>query len=187
MRARVYPEHTGPKNPPAARSRCQVPVRTSQDGLGAQYEFPGAEGFGQVVVRSKFETLDSVLLLPLGGQYENGHVCQRRIRADHLQDAVTVKARQHAVEDKQVGRLPLQSLEGSGAAQRGFDPVALPGQLVRDQGGDLCLVLDDQNPCGHPPVPAHSVWRLVGRTSCGHGGHGSVPLHDPHPSFGSSS
>ena len=71
--------------------------------------------------------------------------------AGGLEDGEAIDLRQHEVEDDQiVGRGLQDEVERGGAVGGDLHGVALLGQPLPDEAGDLALVLDDQDPQGVP-------------------------------------
>ena len=102
------------------------------------------ERLGHVVVGAEFQPDHLVDLAVLGGQHDHRHVGPIAQRPAHL---AARQARQHQVEQDQVGAGPVERLERVGAGRADRDLEALLAQQVRDGVAERVLVLNDQHAC----------------------------------------
>ena len=104
------------------------------------------EGLGQVVVRAQLEPDDAVGVVAARDQHQDGRV---RARADPPADLEAVQVGQHDVEE--------HGLEGPAGEEgeallrpRGDRHLeAVPGQVLRDHGREMRIVLDHEDAVGH--------------------------------------
>ena len=183
VRTDIEPELSRAQDLSSAGDGLELALCTAKDRVHPKHKLPRAEGLCEVVVGTQFQSLDSVDLLPLGGEDEHGYRTGRGVRADGLQDIVAGDAGQHPVKDQQVGQLPLQGVQSGRAVQGRLNPVSLPRELVRNQSGDLPLVLDDQH-AGRQFPPLRFERGRHGRAD-GAGCSVRVWSHDPPPGDGS--
>ena len=124
----------------AAQSISSAPTRTrsallrvrpaAQHGLDPRHQLARLEGLGQVVVGSELEADDAVHHVAARGEHDDRHAARL---ADLPADGEAVHARQHHVEDDDVGRLGLEEAQ------------ALVGRRGRDGGeAELAEELDEQ-------------------------------------------
>jgi hypothetical protein len=108
-------------------------------------ETSGAERLGDVVVGAHVEALQLVALLRAGGQHDDRQLRGAWIGAQPLRELDARLAREHPVEQHQVGQAGVE-LGACGFGGLGFaDGVAGVPQVYRDQLADGRLVLDDQD------------------------------------------
>ncbi len=114
----------------------------------------GVEGLAEVVVGAQAEAGDAVGIGPLGGGDEDGN---RAAVAELLEDGLALHPGQHEVEDHEVRRLGVVRGEGRGAVTGLDDRVAVALQVEPEQGAELRLVLDDEDPrLGRPFLPGRA-------------------------------
>src|SRR4029077_3526944 len=81
----------------------------------------------------------------LAARAENEHRRLHAILAQRSQHAVAVHARQHQVENDQVGHRRTRERETARAVARHVDLVAFDLEVVAKPGGQVPVVLDDEN------------------------------------------
>ena len=142
---------------PAAASR-----RSS--ARDARRQLARAERLGDVVVGAELEPRDPLGLLAARRQHDDRDRRRRRIGAQRLADEQPVHARQHQIEDDRSG-------PASGRAATPPSPTRrsrrVPGllQIVRDQIGDVVVVLDDQHAAHELRTPCAKPSRISGGVS----------------------
>ena len=128
-------EHLGdPLRPRAAQQRADA-----RDQLGHR------ERLDDIVVGAGREPAHALALLAARRQHDDGQPPGLGPRAQPAAELDAGQARQHPVEQDQVGRL-LGSLIGLVAARRALDRVAFRFEIVAQQHGQRLFVLDDQDP-----------------------------------------
>ena len=116
--------------------------RAAQDALHARRELAGRERLRDVVVRAELEPDDAVRLLAAGGQHDHREV---RARADPAAELEPVRAREHHVEDDEVGLGALDRVAGGVAVARLERPVPFAGEVADDHLANDRLVVDHEN------------------------------------------
>ena len=96
-------------------------------------ELPGAERLGEVVVGADGEPDDEVGLGVAGGEHQDGH---RAVALDAPAHLEAVEAREHQVEDDEVGTEPLARLDAARAVGGDLDGEALAAEPGGDGLGD---------------------------------------------------
>jgi len=115
----------------------------TENGLYAADHLPWAEGLGDVVVGAELKAPNTVILLALGGEHDDGHT---RDLADKTQRVEPVQIGHHDIQENQVGQVVLELLQGARARIRvqNLEPVVL--EVQTDEVDNAGLVIDDQNP-----------------------------------------
>ena len=144
----------------ARRARCSAPTvdagcrlpgaRPPEQGLDPGHDLARREGLHEVVVRAHREAHDPVDLLAAGREHQHVGVGEG---AQPPADLDAVEARQHDVEDDDVGVEAAGGLEGGDPVAGALDDPALALEVAGDQLHDGRLVVDDQDPVGaqlHP-------------------------------------
>jgi hypothetical protein len=137
--------------------------RTPQHALDPGEQLARAEGLGEIVVGAHLQSDDAVGLLAARGEHDDRHVRAAAQVAAQLQP---VGARQHQVEDDQVGTRGLERAAHGLAVRRGGDAVALLVQILAQEAARLGVVVDDQDVVLHgdsrhlPPSGALSAGKL---------------------------
>ena len=136
------------------RSRRRSPHRwggrAAQQGVHAGDELHHAEGLGQVVVGASIQAAHLVVFRALGREHHHRHMLGGLIGAQAAQNLQPVDARQHDVEQHQVGKTLIAGGEealGVGKA-RGLE--ARLAQRVASQLADVGVVFDVVDH-GQPP------------------------------------
>ena len=114
-----------------------------ENRLDPKDEFFGAEGFREIVIRARFEALDTVFCLRACGEHENRNIRGAGITSHVLQDRVAVLARKHEVEDDEGGALRNRQLGARNTVMGRDDLVALAGQIETDQLRDIDFVFNN--------------------------------------------
>ena len=121
----------------------------AEHGPDARREHAGAEGLGDVVVGAHLEAADDVALLPLGREHDHGDRRGLRPRLERATDLQTVHAREHQVEQHEVGLLVADQTQRLLAGHRREDVVALLGEVVPHQFEQVLLILHNEH-AGRP-------------------------------------
>ena len=80
------------------------------------------------------------------GEHDHRHVTRRRVAAKLREHLVAIRAREHAVEDHEGGALFVHRAQGVGAGRCRRDAKARPREMIRNERGDVRLVVDDKDP-----------------------------------------
>ena len=117
----------------------------AQDRLDPQDDLARAERLGDVVVGAELEADDAVELLALRGQHDERQAGGRGVALEQARELEAVEARQHQIEDDEVGETAANRLES--AVAPAFDRHSEAGALEVElqHFGDVRLVFDDQN------------------------------------------
>ena len=105
-----------------------------------------AERLDQVIVGAGIQPGHPVGHGVLGGQDQDGHIAGR---AQAPADAEAVDARQHQIEQHEVGRPVTRRRQSRLAVGAHLDRVAFVDQPAAQQVGNLWLVLDHQDAFSH--------------------------------------
>ena len=147
---RSVPRHTSCVSSSSSRSAnsrradfSHVVAGAAQHGAHAGDELLEAERLGDVVVAADREALDLLLGGVAGGQEHDRHVVP--VGAQPLHDREAVAVGEHHVEHDEIGPELLGRAERFGAVAGDLDAEALVAQGGRDEVGDVCLVVDDED------------------------------------------
>jgi hypothetical protein len=125
-------------------ARCgQGPPGAPQHGPHSSHQLLGRERLGHVVVGPQLQPDDAVALLAAGREDHDGYRGQRPQAPAHLEP---VDARQHEIEDHEVGRLGQRPVERGAPVGEGLDHVAVVLEVAGDDLGDGGIVVDHQDP-----------------------------------------
>ena len=127
-----------------AARRCRA-LRPAQQRPHAGHDFARAEGLGDVVVGAELQPDDAVRLLGLGGEHDHRHGGGRRIGAHRPAHVEAVHARQHHVEDHQIGRRAAQPRQHVASRVGDVDGVGGFFEVVADQRRDVGVVLGHED------------------------------------------
>ena len=122
----------------------------AQDRADAGHQFARGERLGHVVVGTEFEPDDLVDLAVARGDDDDRDVRALTQRAAHLGAG---QARQHQVEQHQVGAVAIEDGQRVEAGAGDRDLVALAPQHVGQRVGERLLVLDDEHSGHQATVP----------------------------------
>lgn len=113
----------------------------------ARQKFARIERFGQIVVCTEFEAEDAVYRFATCGEHHYREA--GRAHADVAEQIEATAPRQHHIEDHEV-RIGFGQLPHGGLAVAG-DPRVQPliAQELREHGGELCVIVDQQDPGLH--------------------------------------
>src|ERR1035438_2005754 len=128
-----------------------------QKGFHPGEQLPDAEGLGDVIVRAQFQAADNVILLPLGGEHDDGHV--QLAGPGSPADLIAIDLRQHQVQQQQVRRFLQQGIQSLLAVPGGADHIALSFKVVLQPAQQCRIVFNDQDGFG-----AHRIgsWPMGG-------------------------
>ncbi|MEZ5139972.1 MAG: hypothetical protein R2711_14750 [Acidimicrobiales bacterium] len=130
----------------AGRAPPGEDVDAAEEGLHPRHQLPHRERLGHVVVGSHGEADHQVGLVVARGEHQHGHVAVALDQPAHLE---AVHAREHQVEDDQVGLEPLGVGHPGGPVAGDVDLHALAAQAGGDRVGDQRLVLHHHDAAGH--------------------------------------
>jgi hypothetical protein len=106
-------------------------------------ELEHAERLGDVVIGAEPEPANLVgLLAPRG---ENQHRHAQSVFAQRAQHAISIEARQHQIQNHQIGVALPRALETTRTAFGDIDLVALDLEVVPQAEGEVGVVLDDED------------------------------------------
>ena len=118
----------------------------AQQGADPGRQLLGHEGLGDVVVGAGLEPGHDVVGVVAGRDHDDGH----RARAPQLPAALeAVHAREHEVDEHDVGGLLGEALEADLARSGLVDLVALVLEGEAHRGADALVVLDEEDPAAH--------------------------------------
>ena len=121
-------------------------------------EHPGAEGLGDIVVRAQLQPRDNVRFLPLGRDHDHREMLGPVVLLEMAADLQAVHAREHEVQEDEVGEQDLGGAQGLLPGGHPGHPEALLGKVVAQQLQDVLFVFHYQNVfVGHDP----SGWQTV--------------------------
>ena len=83
------------------------PFKTAQHSLDPGDQFPGGEGFGDVVVGAQFQAQDAIVFPRPGGEKDDRNGAESGIAAQTAAHIEAVSARNHDVQKEEHGRLAL--------------------------------------------------------------------------------
>ena len=138
------------------RADAQDGIRPAATQLDAHtgHELVERERLGDVVRRSQLEAAELDVELRAPGQDEHGQVGTGVAQAlEHRQPA---EAGQHEVEDDQIVGAGQRRVEPRGTVAGGVHGQPLGLERVPDEGDEVRLVLDHENPHGDQPAPRGS-------------------------------
>ena len=136
---------TGDLNGILGDLRCAPP----QHGLDARQQFARRKWFGDVVIGADFQAEDLVVLLAARGEHDDGHHARPLFRAQTACQLDAAHARQHPVEQDQVGQLMVDLAQRALGIERRQGDVTSAHQVGGNQGLDRGLVFDYQDVGGH--------------------------------------
>ena len=116
-----------------------------QDGLDSQDEFLGAEGLGEVVVDSRFQSSNPVIDLALGGKHQDRGGIGAGVALHFLEDGKAIHAWKHQIKDDQVGLVFENLLKTFPPVVNHIDSVPRSLEVKGYQRGDIDFIFDDQN------------------------------------------
>ncbi len=117
----------------------------AQDGAHAKHELLRAEGLGEIVVGAEGKTLNAVGLFAPRRQHEHGDVARGIGTAELLQHVIAGDARQHEIENDQGRSIASRDLERLRPRAGRGHPITTFGEMVCNEGNDVCLVVDDED------------------------------------------
>jgi len=127
-------------------------ARPEQQRPDARTELLCHEGLGDVVVGTGLEAGHDVMGVGAGGDDDDGH---RTVAAQRPAALEPVHARQHEVDQRDVGGLGGEAVERVLPAGRLVDLIALTFEGQAHRGANPLVVLDHQDSAAHgSPVPA---------------------------------
>ena len=140
---------------------CPGPLHPSEQGPDPGDDLAHRERLGEVVVGADAEPDEDVGLVGARREHEDGHGAHGLDAAAHLE---AVEAGEHDVEHDEVGVVPLERRDGTGAVVGLLDDEALGPQAVADGLVDHRLVLHHED-AGAADLLGHAP--SVGGRSCG--------------------
>src|SRR5439155_7202884 len=159
--------------------------RPPQQRLDARQQLEHAERLRHVVVRAQAQTANLVGLLATRGEDEDGHPTP--LVAQRAEDAVAVQARQHQIENDQVGSGVTGACQPLGPVLDHHDVVALDLEVVAQTVREIGIVLDHED-ARHAVAPASACRGPAPRAAWTSGSSGSsITKRPPPPDVGASS
>jgi hypothetical protein len=135
------------------RRRSGLAIRPAQMGVDARDQLLRAERLDDVVVGAEFEAADAIRFFAARGEHDDRRRRRARILADGLAHEQTVHAGQHEVEQDQIGRLRRQPRHHLRSRRHDIRRMSGAFEVVRDQLGDIRVILDDED-ARHLRTPA---------------------------------
>src|SRR5688572_2303993 len=132
----------------------------AQHGVHARQQFVEREGLGHVVVGTKGQSADAILLQPASRQDDDWNTRWGLVQSPADLEPIGA-VREHHIEQEQIRRKALDQRERvmGGVARVNDKPLVF--QVVAEQPGDCLVVFDDEDALGHVRIPlrAHAVRR----------------------------
>lgn len=119
----------------------------TQEGMHAGEEFTQAEGLGHIVIGPEFEAHHFVDLLSLRGEHEDWYAVFTR--ADFTAKIVAALARQHDIENEQIGFALTEQGSGLQAVSAFADFITLAAQRIAQAETDMGVIFDDEEMLFH--------------------------------------
>ena len=114
----------------------------SEHGLNPGHQLLGIKGLDDVVVRAQLKAENLIKDFALGGQHDDRRV---GLGADLSADLIAVDARQHQIQQNQLGLEGIEDLQGLLAVIYNHGLIAFFGQIQRNQLCNIIIVVDDEN------------------------------------------
>ena len=130
----------------AYRSRSPLVDRATQERADSRDELDDGEGLGEIVVRSRLQSLDAVVDLLQRGQHQDRHAAPG---ADLSTGTQTVEVRHQDVQDDEVGARPVavEEVQRLRSVRGALDGVALQLERTADRPPQRVVVVDHEDTC----------------------------------------
>ena len=129
---------------PAKMQHLRAALRQSpaQDGAQSRQQLARLEGLGKIVVRTEFETHDTIQRIAARREHEHRHV---GLRAQAAAQIEAIGIRQHEIEDHRVEGFRCDQLHGTRAGAGARGAKARLAQVVGDHRGEAGIIFDEQD------------------------------------------
>ncbi|ENN84461.1 hypothetical protein RHSP_82319 [Rhizobium freirei PRF 81] len=126
---------------------------TAQDGANTRQKLARIEGFAEIIVGAHLQAENAIDILGLRRQHEDRHLAAG---ADAAAGRKAILARQHQIENDEIGKALGKDAVHRGSAVGGLHGKALAAQELLQERSNLAVVLDQKKRCGNhnPPCGA---------------------------------
>ena len=121
-------------------------VATAQDRAQPSQQFAGLEGFGQIIIRSHFESDDAIHRVAASGEHQDRAVGPG---ADLPADVQAVGVRQHEIENDGICRLASMQRQAAGPVLGMDDVKARLAEVLADHVGKAGIIFDQKDTLAH--------------------------------------
>ena len=144
------------------RRRCGA--RPAKHGPHSGHELARVEGLGEIVVGAELEPDHFVHVFALGRQHDDGQARQIGSGADPSADLEAVHAREHEVEEDELGPALGERGETPGAVRGHRHVDIVLAEIFRHEGAQAGVVVDEQrgDSVGHVAILSRIVVELRG-------------------------
>ncbi len=125
--------------------RLDLLLAAAVETFHTEDEFSGAEGFGDIVIRTEFEAADAVFGFSFCGEHEDSDLGSLREGFELAADFVAVKSRKHQIQNDDIRTELPGHANPLGAGGGTADAEPSPGEMVPDQIYHVAFVLDQKN------------------------------------------
>ena len=116
-----------------------------ENGFDAGHEFPGAEGFGDVIICAELETDDLVGFRAFGGKHDDGHRVGPVVPFEGFTDLKAAHFREHEIKDHKRRSFFERHLKSGIALGSGEDAKIFLLEIVFHKLKDVLLVFDEED------------------------------------------
>ena len=120
-------------------------THASQDRADPQHQLLRAEGLREVVIGAEREAADAIRLFAARGEHEYRDIARGVVTAQLLEHVEPGQPGEHQVEDDDRGAFLPRETECVLAVRGGGDAVAGFREVVRDEGDNVRLIVDDKD------------------------------------------
>ena len=117
----------------------------AQDRSDPQDQLFGGERLGEIVVRAERQAFDAVGLLLARSEQDDAHLAGLFAAAQLREHVEAGEAGEHEVQHDEVGPLLARRPQGVRPVTRGGNAIAFLCQVIGDEGGDVGLVVHDED------------------------------------------
>ena len=117
----------------------------AQQGAHARNQFAHAEWLRYVIVSAEFEADDAVCFFGAGGQHHDGYFRKPIVAAHLTANFKPAQARQHEVQNNQIGLIPAHFGQRDTSLCCGADFESFFFEVVLEQSDEVHLIIHNQN------------------------------------------